>query len=632
MTEERPAWYRESAVLRLPSRPDLASYTPERAFGASTGRGVRVAVIDSGIDADHPALGASIDVSGGVEFVVAADGSVVRRDGPHGDVYGHGTACAGIIHALAPDATITSVRVLDSSLRGRAAAFHAGLEWAVDEGFEVINLSLGAAKREWALAFHDTCDRGYFNNSFIVTAANNIRRDSFPSLFASVTSVAANSSADPLRFHFNPQPPTEFLARGVDVEVPWLGGTSIVTTGNSFAAPHIAAFAALIKAEHPELRPFQVKTALWAASANVREAITDRRALDLPHDRAATIGVDAETTLDEIATDPRLVRPATDREAIRVTLPPLSLGDPTHHGPPVPVPPAEREELREAMPDYIVGELIARGPWGPVYAASKDGRSLALRRLDPTLVADAATRTRFAVSVRIAAELHHPHILPIVELRETEYFAVVAMPRCPSNLGVARSVALAPPAVTVAAISLLRGLHVAHAAGIYHGDLRPENCLIDEHGRVVVSDVGIAASLTSELRANSAPNDPSSWSYLAPEQLEGTAIGAFTDLHAVGLLLFELLSGTFPFEPVASLGALVGQRARQRPRSLGSLAPDAPPWLAAIVDRAVATDPASRPRSADAMADELDDGARAAWGSEWTADQPFRLDAQRMAE
>ena len=119
----------------------------------------------------------------------------------------------------------------------------------------MINLSLGASKRDWALAFHDTCDRGYFNNSFIVTAANNVHRDSFPSLFASVTSVASNGSSDPLRFHFNPEPPTEFLARGIDVDVPWLNGSTITTTGNSFAAPHIAAFAALIKAEHPGAPP-----------------------------------------------------------------------------------------------------------------------------------------------------------------------------------------------------------------------------------------------------------------------------------------------------------------------------------------------------------------------------------------
>ena len=111
----------------------------------------------------------------------------------------------------------------------------------------MINLSLGTRKRDWALAFYDVCDRAYFGNSFIVTAANNVQRRSFPSLYASVTSVACNLGDDPFRFHFNPEPPTEFLARGIDVEVAWLDQQTIRTTGNSYAAPHISGLAALIR-------------------------------------------------------------------------------------------------------------------------------------------------------------------------------------------------------------------------------------------------------------------------------------------------------------------------------------------------------------------------------------------------
>ena len=153
-------------------------------------------MIDSGIDATHPSLAGCIDVDGGRDFSVDGDGNVVVTEGPHDDVFGHGTACAGIIHALAPEAVITSVRVLGPGLRGKAAAFHAGLQWAVDEEFDVINLSLGAGKRDWALAFHEVCDRAYFGNSFVVTAANNTERTSFPSLYASVTSVACNTGTE----------------------------------------------------------------------------------------------------------------------------------------------------------------------------------------------------------------------------------------------------------------------------------------------------------------------------------------------------------------------------------------------------------------------------------------------------
>jgi subtilisin family serine protease len=279
MSEHRPAWSRDSQAVRLPGAVSLDDLTPEWAWGGATGAGMRVAVVDSGIEAAHPALEGCVDESSSVAFHLDADGEVVEERGPHDDLYGHGTACAGIIHSFAPAARITSVRVLGVGLTGKVAAFIAGLNWAVEQEFDVINLSLGTRKRDWALAFYELCDRAYFGNSFLTTAANNVERDSFPSLFASVASVACNVSNDPWRFHHNPDPPTEFLARGIDVEVPWLGGTHQTITGNSFAAPHIAGLATAIRSKHPELRPYQLKTVLWATSANVREAgMPDERA------------------------------------------------------------------------------------------------------------------------------------------------------------------------------------------------------------------------------------------------------------------------------------------------------------------------------------------------------------------
>ena len=267
-----PAWSRESRLLRIERVESITELTPDWAWGGATGRGVRVAVIDSGVDATHPALDDCVDVDGGVVVEPDGSGGVRILAGPHEDAFGHGTACAGIIHRLAPDAAITSVRVLGPALSSTSDVFVAALSWAVEQGFDIINLSLGSRKRDWALAFHDVCDAAYFKGTFVVTAANNVDRVTYPSLFASVTSVSCNQSTDPFRFHHNPDPPTEFLARGIDVEVPWTDHGTITTTGNSFAAPHIAGIGALILSKHPELRPFQLKTVLWATAANVREA------------------------------------------------------------------------------------------------------------------------------------------------------------------------------------------------------------------------------------------------------------------------------------------------------------------------------------------------------------------------
>jgi subtilisin family serine protease len=267
--QPRPAWARGESVYDVSRVVSLPMVSPEWAWGGATGRGVRVAVIDSGIDADHPLLEGCVDEQGGVALRLADDGEIVEEQGPHGDLFGHGTACAGIIHSLAPEARITSVRVLGEQLSGKAQVFLRGLAWALEHDFDVINLSLGTPRRDWALPFYEICDQAYFRGCFLVTAANNQPVVSFPSLFGAVASVACNVATDPFEFHFNPAPPTEFLARGIDIELAWKDGSTIRATGNSFAAPHIAGIAALILGKHPDLRPFQVKTVLWATAANL---------------------------------------------------------------------------------------------------------------------------------------------------------------------------------------------------------------------------------------------------------------------------------------------------------------------------------------------------------------------------
>ena len=80
--------------------------------------------------------------------------------------------------------------------------------------------------------------------------------------------MAAHFEQDPFHYYYNPSPPVEFGAPGIDVKVAWLNKQYIISTGNSFAAPHIAGIVALIRARHPELTPFQVKTVLYACAAN----------------------------------------------------------------------------------------------------------------------------------------------------------------------------------------------------------------------------------------------------------------------------------------------------------------------------------------------------------------------------
>lgn len=269
MTFDLPAW---SEPFRGPDRAGLRRSGPwgrvgrEWAFGDGQGRGQVIAVIDSGIEVDHPAIGGAVR---------ASMATVLRGDEPHvidatgeGDLVGHGTAVAGILHALAPAAELLSVRVLGQDNRGRGAAFATALEWAIGAGATIVNLSLSSRSEALYGAFHELADRAYFANVLLVSAVNNVPGPSYPSLFASVVSVAAHDVRDPDVWFYNPRPPVEFAAHGLDVDVAWRGGGRTRVTGNSFAAPHIAAFAARIRATHRSATAFETKAILAGTADN----------------------------------------------------------------------------------------------------------------------------------------------------------------------------------------------------------------------------------------------------------------------------------------------------------------------------------------------------------------------------
>jgi subtilisin family serine protease len=264
-----PAWSEpfvgESSGLLRSAR--VGSIDRDWAWEGSTGAGTTVAIIDSGLERDHPALRGRVVESVAVEMV---DGEATVVPDDAGDLFGHGNACGGIILGLAPEVELVSVRVLGADLRGKGTAFLAGLEWAVERGVQVANLSQSSKSAALFPAFHEVVDEAYFRGTALVSAANNVTGASYPSLFSSVFSVAAHAVADPWRIYYNPSPPVEFGAWGVDVPIAWKDGGSTVATGNSFAAPHIAGIVALILSKHPGLSPFELKAVLAAVADNPR--------------------------------------------------------------------------------------------------------------------------------------------------------------------------------------------------------------------------------------------------------------------------------------------------------------------------------------------------------------------------
>ncbi|MFI6599553.1 S8 family serine peptidase [Nonomuraea sp. NPDC050536] len=263
-----PAWGAPTSRRPLTGLPAtrLADVTAEWAWGGADGAGIRVCVVDSGVDGSHP-LVAPLEEAMTVAFDAGPDPRIVASEPI--DLAGHGTACAGIIRSIAPGAAISSMRVLTDSITGTGRALLAGLEWAIESGFDVINLSLSTTKPEFLPALHALADRAYFRRCVLVVSAHNMPVRSFPWSFASVISVASHDQADPLLHYYNPAPPVEFYARGLAVPVASPGGGQTRNSGNSFAAPHITGLCALILSKHRWLTPFQLRSVLFQTAHNV---------------------------------------------------------------------------------------------------------------------------------------------------------------------------------------------------------------------------------------------------------------------------------------------------------------------------------------------------------------------------
>jgi len=267
-----PAWSLPSTAVDgialappWPERP-----TREWVFGGSTGKGARVCILDSGVDGSHP-LVRPLDSAVAVEL--GEDGEVGIVADEIGDVVGHGTACAGIVRSLAPECSLHSVRVLGQSATGSGDLILAGLRHAVEQGFDVVNLSLSTTKKRFAETLHDLADGAYFRRTVLVAAAHNMPVESYPWRFSSVISVGSHEEDDPFVWYANPAPPVEFFARGIDVDVAWgPDGGTMRCTGNSFAAPHVAGLCALALAKHPELTAAQVKSLLYLTASNSKGA------------------------------------------------------------------------------------------------------------------------------------------------------------------------------------------------------------------------------------------------------------------------------------------------------------------------------------------------------------------------
>ena len=232
---------------------------------------MRVAIVDSGV-APVPAVG---DIAVSVVAERDDNGEITVRECEHDDLTGHGTACAAIVRALAPEVELVSVRVLGANLKGQALTFAHALDWCIEQGVDVANLSLSTTNDRYFEPFHDLVDQASWRRTLLVSAMNNVRKLTIPSEFAGVFSVACALGNDRERVLLNPDGPAEWAAAGIDVEVEWGTTGPVVATGNSFAAPVVTGHLARIRGAHPHIAPWQARTVLAALAGLARPHARD---------------------------------------------------------------------------------------------------------------------------------------------------------------------------------------------------------------------------------------------------------------------------------------------------------------------------------------------------------------------
>lgn len=255
----------------------------------------------------------------------------------------------------------------------------------------------------------------------------------------------------------------------------------------------------------------------------------------------------------------------------------------------------------------IVGEL-GRGGMGVVYRArdARLGREVALKFLSPHLVADQTAKRRFMIEARAAAALEHPNICTIHEVGETADGQLYIVMAYYEGEGLDAMIERGPVPVHLAlrvAGDIARGLARAHERGIVHRDIKPANVMLTGDGVVKILDFGVA-KLSDAAQSHTGERIGTA-AYMSPEQTAGEPIDHRSDLWSLGVVLFEMLAGSRPFEG-SNERSLIAAILHSDPTSIRAVCPDAPAEVDAVLARLLAKQADSRHASAHELLRDLD--------------------------
>jgi len=271
--------------------------------------------------------------------------------------------------------------------------------------------------------------------------------------------------------------------------------------------------------------------------------------------------------------------------------------------------------IGKTLGQYEIQEEIGRGGMATVYRARQISmnRTVAVKVLPRHFLHDPGFYERFEREVDVIAHLEHPHILPIYDFGRAESVPYIAM-RYLGGGSMAQMVRRGPTAL----MSLDRpfsqvaqALDHAHRQGIIHRDLKPGNIMLDENGNAYLSDFGIARIMGSNLTGSMIIGTPA---YMSPEQANGLPLDGRSDLYSLGVVLFELITGSEPYHAETPMALLLKHINEPMP-PLSNFRPDIPDSVELVIMKATAKNPNNRYSSASEMAHDFSEAVRGITGT-----------------
>lgn len=230
-------------------------------LSAATGHGVRVALIDSGINAEHSHV---MSVTGGAGFSLADDGTV-QKSTDYQDQLGHGTALAGILRAKAPQAELYAVKIFTDRLGAPLTVLEAGLQWAIKQQMKIINLSLGTKKPEHRKRLAALVEQANTQGSILVASSPPGQAEVFPAALPGVIGVAGDIQCAWDDYRYIPDDPIPFRAHFQPRPLPDLPQERNFR-GHSFASAHVSALLASLAEHRPQLTAAEAREFLIACT------------------------------------------------------------------------------------------------------------------------------------------------------------------------------------------------------------------------------------------------------------------------------------------------------------------------------------------------------------------------------